>query len=237
VAGSVAVAPPTDTPQPAVTPVSSSTPAPRLTATPDIALTTTGEAYRVSSELDVWIGMNSAIAYEDGYLGWKQSEPVTINMSGPQQDEGVLQSIGESINVTNFIFKSKVTWRASGLLICGFAFRAEPKLDKGKQYQFRFLRFSGLPAYAIEMFDFGRFKNSISQVKFSDGLDSANDAANEFVLIAQNEEFTVFINGKQQGHFYDASKQRHDGLLAFAAWQDSGQGSCEFEQSWLWLMP
>lgn len=237
VAQTVAAAPPTDTPGPTATALPTGTSAPKLTVTPNIALTTTGEAFRVSSELDVWVGSNSGIPYRDGYLGWKQNEPVTINMSGPQKDAGILQSISENINATNFIFKSNVTWEASGVLICGLAFRAEPELGKGKQYQFRFLRLSGLPAYAIEMFEFGRFRNTISQVKFSDGLDIANDAANEFVLTAQNEEFTVFINGKQQGHFYDASKQRHDGLLAFVGWQDSGQGSCKFEDSWLWILP
>jgi hypothetical protein len=158
-------------------------------------------------------------------------------MTGPQKDAGILQSIGDGINAKNFIFKSKVTWNATGILICGLAFRAESDLSKGKQYQFYFYRLSGLPAYKIDVYEFGRYKNTVSDEKYSEGIDSKNDAANEFVLIAQTEQFTVSINGKQQGQFYDTSKQREDGILAFLAWQDSGKGSCTFEDNWLWVIP
>src|SRR5262245_4116857 len=88
VAQTVAAAPPTDTPEPTVTVVPTGTFAPKLTATPYIALTTTGEAFRVSSELEVWVGSDSGVPYGDGYLGWKQNEPVTISMSGPQNQAG-----------------------------------------------------------------------------------------------------------------------------------------------------
>jgi hypothetical protein len=237
VAETVSARPLTATPAPASTPLPADTPIPLPTAEPIIALTTTVEAAGVLSELDVYVGTKSGVPYQDGYLAWRQVEPVTINMTGPQKDAGILQAIAEDFNPTNFIFKSKVTWNASGILICGLTFRSEPDLNKGKQYQFYFYRLSGLPAYYIDVYEFGRFKNTISGEKYSDGIDSENDAANDFVLIAQNDQFTVAINGKQQGHFYDSSKQREDGFLAFLAWQDSGKGSCTFEDSWLWIIP
>jgi len=238
VAQTVAAAPPTGTALPTSTPLPVNTPTPQPSVTPNIALTTTIEAVSVLFELDAHVGENSGVPYEEGYLAWRQTEPVTIAMSGPQKDNGILQVIDENISAQNFVFKSRVTWDASGILICGLAFRAESDLAKGMQYQFYFYRLSGLPAYKIDVYDFGRFKNTISDVKFSDGIDSNNDAANEFVLIAQNERFTVFINGKQQGQFYDESKQRlAEGQLAFLAWQDSGKGSCQFEDSWVWMLP
>jgi hypothetical protein len=213
------------------------TPKPLPTAEPIIALTTTVEAASVLSELDVHVGTNSGIPYQDGYLVWQQDDPVTINMTGPQKDAGILQSIGDGINAKNFIFKSKVTWNATGILICGLAFRAESDLEKGKQYQFYFYRLSGIPAYLIDVYEFARHKNTISDVKYSDGIDDHNNASNEFVLVAQDNQFTVIINGKQQGQYYDTSRQREDGLLAFLAWQESGKGNCTFEGSWLWVMP
>lgn len=237
VAETVAARPPTATPTPVSVPLPAHTPKPLPTAQPMIDLTTTVEAASVLSELDVQVGSNSEFPYDEGYLAWKQTEPVTINMSGPQKDAGILQAIAENFNPTNFIFKSKVTWNASGILICGLTFRSEPDLIKGKQYQFYFYRYSGLPLYRIDVYEFGAFKNTISDNKYLDGIDSENDAANEFVLTAQNEQFTVSINGKQQGQFYDSSKQRENGFLAFLAWQESGKGSCIFEDSWLWVMP
>jgi hypothetical protein len=236
VAETVAAAPPTDKPLPTPTLRAADTPKPFPTVTPNVAWTATVEAVGVLSELDVLVGANSGLPYGEGYLAWKQTEPVTIDMSGPQKDAGIIHAIGESLTASNFIFKSNVTWNASGLLICGLAYRAEEDLNKGKQYQFYFYRFSGLPAYKIDVYDFGRFKNTITDVKYSDGVDDKNGASNEFIVVAQDERFTVYINGQRQGDFYDSSKQRVDGLLAFLAWQDSGKGSCSFEDSWLWII-
>jgi len=237
VAGTVTAKPPTATLAPVSTPLPEDTPKPMPTAEPIIALTSTVEAVNVLAELDVHVGANSGVPYQDGYLAWRQTEPVTINMTGPQKDVGNLQSIAEDYDPKNFIFKSRVTWNASGILICGIAFRGEPDLNKGKQYQFYFYRLSGLPAYHIDVYEFGRFKNTITGDKFSDGIDSKNDASNEFVLTVQDNQFTVSINGKRQGDFYDSSNQREDGFLAFLAWQDSGKGNCTFEDSWLWVLP
>lgn len=237
VAETVAAYPPTATSTTVPASLPTDTPKPLPTAEPIMELTTTVEAASVLSELDVHVGTNSGVPYQDGYLEWRQTEPVTISMSGPQKDVGILQSIADDVDPENFIFKSKVTWNATGVLICGLAFRGEPDLYDGKQYQFYFYRFSGLPLYKIDVYEFGRFKNTISDEKYSEGINDDNGAANEFVLIAQNNQFTVYINGKHQGDFYDSSKQRKDGFLAFLAWQDSGKGDCTFEDSWVWTIP
>jgi len=237
VAETIAAAPPTDTPLPTTTLLPEDTLTPRPTVTPHIALTSTIEAVSVLSELDVHVGRNSGVPYEDGYLAWRQIEPIVIDMFGPQRDAGMMQPLAEDFNPANFIFKSKVTWNASGVLICGLTFRSEPDFNKGKQYQFYFYRLSGLPAYVISVYEFGRFKNTISDVKFSDGINSNNGASNEFALVVTDNRFIVIINGKQQGQVYDSSNQRKDGFLAFLAWQESGKGSCTFEDSWLWVLP
>lgn len=237
VAQTVAAAPPTQTSTPTSTPFPASSPTPKMTSTPRLILTSTVEAYQVVSELDVWLGPNSAAPYREGHLAWQQINPVTIEMSGPQKDNGILETINENIIAKNFIFKSTVTWSASGVLICGIAFRAESNLATGMQYQFYFYRFSGLPAYKIDVYNLGRFKNTISDVKFSNGIDNNDGGINEFVLIVQNDNFSVFINGKQQGQFSDPNNQRDNGSIAFLGWQDSGKGSCTFNNSWLWVLP
>lgn len=237
IAETVTAAPPSDTPRPVFTLLPLNTPILKSTATPNVALTTTVEAFNVLFELDVQVGTNSAFRYEEGQLAWKQNEPITIHMTGPQKDLGIFHALDKSIHATNFIFKSDVTWNAVGVLICGLAFRTEENLDRGKQYQFYFYRLSGLPAYKIDVYDLGRFKNTITDVKFSDQINVDNESTNQFVLAAQDEQFTIYINGKRQGDFYDSSKQRSDGLLAFLAWQDSGKGSCTFKNSWVWVLP
>lgn len=237
VAETVAAAPPTAQPVDTATPLPVDTPEPLPTVTPHIALTTTVDAMGVLSELDVHIGSNSGFSYDEGYLAWKQTEPVTLEMTGPQKAMGVIQAVNESLEAANFVFKSTITWNATGGLICGLAYRAEEDLNKGKHYRFHFIRLSGLPAYAIEVYDLGRFRNTITDIRYSDEVDTQNGASNEFIVAAQDEQFTVYINGRRQGNYYDSSKQRGDGLLAFLAWQESGRGSCTFEDSWVWVLP
>lgn len=237
IAQTVVAAPPTETLLPDSTSTSTEPPPQKPTATPNIALTTTVEAFHVLSELDVHVGTNSGIPYGEGHLAWKQSEPIVINMKGPQKDAGVVQGIGEDLNMTDFIFKSDVTWNASGILICGVIFRSETDLAKGEQYQFYFYRLSGLPAYLIDVYEFGRHKHTVTDTRLSDSLNVENNGKNQFLLVAQDNEFDVYINGKNQGHFVDESQQRRsDGIFGFLGWQESGDGACVFENSWAWSL-
>jgi hypothetical protein len=97
-----------------------------------------------------------------------------------------------------------------------------------------FLRFSGLPAWSIEVHEFGQFKNSPTKAKFSDALDLSNGAINQFMLVVQDDHFTLYLNQVRQGTYYDYSKQRGEGSFGFVGFQESGRGTCEFENSWVW---
>lgn len=229
---------PSDTPAPTDTPLPTDTPTPPPTATPDAAATAaviaTQGASDVLAELDKWLA-GSDVAYKDGKLLWQQTEEVTINMSGPQMEDNFRELDG-NLTAGNFVFKSDVTWEASGVLICGAIFRSEPNLDSGLQYQFYFYRLSGLPAYFIDVYDFGQFKNTITDTRFSGDLDVSNGGTNQFMLVAQDNQFNVYINGNRQSRFFDDSKKRSEGFFAFLAWQESGTGSCKFENSWVWSL-
>ena len=158
---------------------------------------------------------------------------MNIQMSGP--DFAIL-GIDDDLTAGDFIFKSDVTWEATGLLFCGAVFRSEPNLEEGKQYQFVFLRLSGLPAWTIEVHEFGYYKNSPTNVKTSKALDLTNGATNQFVLVVQDDNFTLYLNEVRQGTYYDYSKQRASGSIGFLGYQDSGQGECKFENSWVWSL-
>lgn len=231
-----ATPPPTNTPQPTLTPRPTNTSTPTLTATIDAHATTaargTQAASDILSELEKGLG-DTDIPYKDGQLVWRQTRPFEIAMSGP--DQGILE-IDENLTAGNFILKSDVTWEATGLLLCGAVFRSEPSLEKGKQYQLMFLRFSGLPAWSIEVHEFGKFKNSPTKAKFSDAIDLGNGKTNQFILVAQDDHFTLYLNGVRQGTYYDYSKQRSEGAFGFVGYQQSGRGSCQFENSWIWAL-
>jgi hypothetical protein len=224
------------TPQPRASPTPTPTETATPTATPNITATAAAQATvaagDVVDELEKVLG-DSDIPYKDGFLAWQQTDPLTIKMTGPDQK---ILGIDEKVTAGDFILKSDVTWDATGLLLCGAVFRAEPDLEKGKQYQFLFLRFSGLPAWAIEVHEFGQFRNSPTKAKFSDALDLGNGATNQFILAVQEDHFTLYLNKVLQGTYYDYSKQRAEGSFGLLGLQQSGHGTCEFENSWVWSL-
>jgi hypothetical protein len=227
---------PTPSPEPTFTftpaPTETQTPAP--TATLDAAATLAAQQTQTASivldELESLLS-DSEISHQDGQMAWQENEPITVSLSGPEVDRA---EIDKKITAGNFILKSDVTWNASGIIICGVIFRSEPNIEQGRQYNFLFMRFSGLPAWSIEFHEFGRFKNSPSSVKYSSALNQGNGTTNQVILMVKDEQFTVYINGVRQGRYFDNSKQRTDGVFAFLGYQDSGKGSCKFENSWIW---
>ena len=227
---------PTDAPTPTLTPLPTDTPTPLPSATPDVTATAAAKATEsagaILAELDHLLA-DTDIPYKEGHLAWQQTEPLTIKLTGPDDQ---LLPVDDELTAGNFILKSDVTWTASGIIICGAVFRSEPDLQMGKQYQFTFLRLSGLPAWTISVFEFGNYKNSPTDVKFSGALDQGNAATNEFVLVAQDDQFNLYINQNREGRFFDYSKQRTQGSFGFLGLQDSGNGSCEFENSWVWSL-
>lgn len=227
---------PTNTPLPTDTPAPTATSTPEPTATPDVTATTaaaaTETAADVLAELEQEL-QDDDIAYQEGRLLWRQSAPFRISLSGPDAE---IQLAEEGLTAANFIFKSDVTWEATGLLVCGAAFRSEPNIEQGRQYRFSYLRLSGLPAWSIDLFEEGFYKNSPSDTRFSAALDLGNGETNTFMIVVLDDQFTVYINGLREGRFFDYSKQRLDGTFGFLAWQDSGRGKCEFENSWVWSL-
>jgi hypothetical protein len=227
---------PSSTPEPTLTPLPTDTPTPVPTSTPDTTATAlvmaTESSSSVLQELDALLG-DTDIPYQDGYLAWKQEKSMAVNLSGPSRN---YVDVNGDVSGANFVLKSDVTWEASGIIVCGITFRSEPNLEQGKQYQFLYLRLSGLPAWEIDVFQFGKYKNSPSKTQYSNAIDQGNGATNEVVLVGQDEKFTVYINRARQGRYFDYSKQRQEGFFAFMGFQDSGTGSCKFDDSWIWML-
>lgn len=232
-----AAPPPTNTLEP---PAATLVPTNTSTATPDAVATAAAQSTQaagdVFTELDKLLS-DSEVPYKEGHLAWQQTESIAINLQGPSGNTATIQEIDENLTAGNFVFKSDVTWKASGWMYCGAVFRSEPNLKKGKQYQFYFLRFSGLPIWYLDVFENGSdYLGSISKEQRASVIDMANGAVNQFVVVAEDEKFTIYFNGERQGRFFDNSKQRMDGSFGFFAWQESGTGSCTYENSWVWSL-
>jgi hypothetical protein len=227
---------PTETPAPTATPLPTDTPTPEPTSTPDKTATaaaqSTASAQAVLDEMDKLLG-DTDIPFQNGHLEWQQKKPLMVNLKGPSWD---YVEIDKDLIGKNFILKSDITWQATGIIICSAIFRADPNLEQGKQYRFLSLRFSGLPAWEINVFEFNRLKSQISKTQFSDSINLKNGATNQLLLVAQDGQFDVYINDVHQGRYYDTSLQQTEGNFAFRGDQDSGEGSCKFENSWVWTL-
>ena len=227
---------PTDTAAPTLTPLPTETSTPMPTSTPDKTVTAAAQATAASDtilqELDNLLG-DTDIPYQEGHLEWKQVKPLKVSLHGPGWD---YVEIDRDLIGKNFILKSDVTWEASGLILCTAVFRSEPNIEKGKQYQFSYLRLSGLPAWEIGVYEYGKFQNSPTKTNFSDAIDLTNGATNQVMLVVQDDQFKLYINDVHQGRYFDYSKQLTEGNFAFSATQDSGDGTCNFENSWVWAL-
>jgi len=223
--------PPTSTPTPLPTETLTPTPTPNRTAT--AVVKATQGAASVVKELDTLL-TNTDIPYKNGHLAWQKKDSIDITL---EQQGGIYDEIAKGIKAENFILKSDVTWNATGIVLCGALFRSEKNFEKGAQYKFLFLRLSGVPGWDIEFHNFGQYKSNVTgKIRFASALDLDNGATNQFVLVAQNNKFTVYINGVRQGQFTDDSKLASDGYLAFLGVEDSGESTCTFENSWLWIL-
>jgi hypothetical protein len=225
----------TSSPTPSCTP--SLTPSPTYTATKDLQATM---AARNTMQMDAKIAKVKArfdklgISIDTGYLGWYQEHLLSLLVNKP--DEWNPQIIGDNLTASDFVISSDVTWGTTSLVECGLIFRAEPNLKYGKQYQFSYLRISGLPAWVITFSKEFTIQNAITgDVKFAQALNMENNSTNEIVMVVQGNRFDVYINDVYQGVYYDYNKQASEGQFAAYAAQDAGQSRCIFENTIIWV--
>jgi hypothetical protein len=171
---------------------------------------------------------------DSGYLGWAQAAPESIPLA--TYGDYFYSPFAEHLVATDFVLRTDITWETEGLVMCGLMFRSEPNFKTGAQYSFIYLRISGLPAWAIEYYDDGKFVSTISDIKFSSAINMDNGATNNLVLAAEGNKFTLFINNERVGNFYDWSEQRVDGKFAFQALQEAGPSTCTFSNTWVWIL-
>jgi hypothetical protein len=176
------------------------------------------------------------LSTDTGRLGWMQTGVETIKLDTAW--ESFYRPFAEDLVASDFVLKTDVTWEAKGgLLICGFMFRSEANFDTGTHYKLLYLRFSGYPGWDIESYKSGQFFSNVTgKVRVASAINLDNGATNKFIMIADGNKFTVYINDQRIGSFYDDSKVRANGRFAFYGTEEAGVSSCTFENTWVWLL-
>lgn len=237
---------PTSTPEPTPTLLPTSTPThsptdtpvPTSTATPDLQATAAAAATKIAAEnLGAIKSEIEQLGYatEIGELGWMQIEPIEILV-----DEYMgyyYHEFAENFVAKDFILKTDITWESSsGLAGCGLIFRSESNFMQGEQYELAFLRLSGLPVWFVMYADDGEYQKDITGPLTAGAINQDQGSTNTYMLIAEEGKFTMYINDLRIGSYYDYANSRLEGEFAFTGWQESGQSSCVFNNTWVWLL-
>ena len=221
----------TSTPVPSATSTSTPMPSPTLTATPD--MTGTEAVKNTQTAAAIVNAFKSDLSKVDvtidkGHMGWTQQDSVVIPLKG--KNDSKYQPFAEDLKASDFVITTDMIWTAPGIIICGWIFRSEPNFAVGQQYMMNFLHFSGLPGWDIELWNYGQFQLNISEkVRFASAL-------NHFTMLAEGNKFTLYINEQRIGSFYDYNNTRTDGYFAFEGSIESGEGSCTYENTRVWIL-
>jgi hypothetical protein len=205
---------------------------------PNIAATKAYEATQAAevlyAEIDKVLQI-AGLSTELGSLLWVQTGSVPIDLTSYQ--EIVYDPFVGDPTASDFVLYSEVTWESSGGYAgCDLIFRSEPNFEEGAQYELQTIRLSGLPGWDIIYNNHGYFEKNVTGILTAGAIDQDQGAMNKILLIAEGEKFTVYFNDLRTGSYFDYSKNRLDGQFAFSAWQESGETTCTFENSWVWSL-
>ena len=223
---------PTDTPEPTLTPTE------EPTATPDRKATAAAEATSTAEVLIAKIDEElQTIDYstDSGSFGWAQEgvEVISLDPYYPY----IYSPFAEGLIASDFILSIEITWESTGGFAgCGFFFRSEANFEDGEQYEFQTIRLSGLPAWDIIVNKYGEFQRNITGVLTAGAINQEQGSMNKYLFIAEGGKFTLYVNDQRIGSYHDYSVTRADGRFAFTGWQESGETTCTFKNSWVWLL-
>jgi len=230
---------PTDTPTPTDTPIPTDTPTlePSATPTEDLAATQSAMQTQASEaalaqvlpELE-----RIGISAEEGHLAWAQVEPVSIMVDTfDTLDYAVLDP---DLTASDFVIHSEITWDSTGgYAVCGIIMRADEDIELGAQYRFQTIRLSGWPSWDVERWKFDRWVVTASNIIVnSRSINQENGAKNRYTIIAKGSTFSVYVNDDKPKNVVDSALK--EGIFAFMAWQESGETTCVFENSWVYAL-
>jgi hypothetical protein len=226
---------PTDTPIPSDTPEPTTTTTPTSSSTPDLTATagskSTQTVAAMLDDIDAELQMIN-LSTDQGFLGWSSTMPVSLTVDTYLEDRSWI--IESDQTFTDFVLKTDVTWlSSSGLAVCGIVFRAEDDLEDGAQYKFLTLRLSGLPAWEVDYYKYGQVQSTILG-GMSSAINQEQGSTNRYLLVVQGDKITIYANRAKLGSVTNSILS--EGLLAFYVLQESGETTCFFSDSWVWVL-
>ncbi|MFQ5616963.1 MAG: hypothetical protein ACE5GO_10970, partial [Anaerolineales bacterium] len=229
---------PTETPTliPTDTPTETPTPTDTPTATPDLAATAAYESTQAAEAALEKVGKVLAkvnLAQDSGYLAWADEGPIPVI----SDDYGTMTyiPIDDGVVYETYVLHVDITWDSTGGFAgCGIIFHAEDNLEFGKQYQFFVIRLSGLPAWDVELWNYGDWQSTVTgRVKVNSAINQENRSTNNYVLVVKKGVTSIYANDTRLSNVIISLGE---GRIAFYAAQESGETICVFENAWVWVL-
>ncbi len=208
------------------------------TATAEAVLAATQTADALVSQIGEVLA-DYDLTTEGGRVGWIQEEPVEIHITGPSGwlyiGDG-FEVIADGQSFSNFVIHYKVEWTTVGALAgCGLIFRSGPDIKEDKQYQLFTWRFSGLPGWEVEYWEFGVFTSVLPPgLRFNSAINLEDGSTNEYVLVVNGTLVTIYANGTRLSNV--TISKLSEGVLAYVAVEQSGEATCTFTDGWVWVL-
>jgi hypothetical protein len=205
------------------------TPTQDLTATAAVEATATAEV--ILGEIDAEL-QKVNLSTAEGSLGWMGTE--SLEMWSDSWKTILYEPLAGEQQFSNFVLHADITWDStSGLAGCGLLLRSGPNLEKSKQYQFFAWRFSGLPAWNVELWEYGTWQATVTgDMKFSSAINLESNSTNRFLLVVKDTLLTVYVNDTRLSNVIVSAMST--GRIGAIIWQESGETSCIFDNVWVW---
>lgn len=198
----------------------------------DAAATSTRRA-PVLEELATTYGVDP----NQGRLAWIH-QPITIETEGYLQYNYANQNI--STVAQDFVLAGDITWNTRfGTTGCGFVLRSDGDEEENfDQYLVIATRGASGHVGFVIMQDGEVKTNEITDI-YANGIDPLfewqNDTTNRLAVVARGNTFTIYTNGTRIGEV-TPSVAYERGFVAFVALNESGDTTCHYENTWLWLI-
>jgi hypothetical protein len=231
--------PPSSTPEPTPTAtlVPSATPVPpTATATPDAAATEAAQATEAAEEVIALVQPDLedlGFSTDQGHLGFYL--PDEFSYTTDSYNGAVLEAITDQ-SFDNYVLQTDVTWTSEGGLAgCFIGFRSEEDVVDGAQYRFYMMRLQNAPMWDMEYWKNDAWQVTLTgDVKFSGSMDDSNDGHNTITLVVNGNDIIPYINGDK--HFQVNTQKLSDGIISLGVFQNSGETTCTYTNTWLWVL-
>lgn len=139
----------------------------------------------------------------------------------------------------DFVLQSDITWNTQyGSTGCGFVVRSNGQEEAFDQYIILATR-AGNGHVLFTIMEDGRLRRNELFDWYAGAIDPnfdwRNDTTNRLTIVGRGNTFEIFTNGKRLGEF-TPSRVFERGFIALVALNESGTTTCQFDNTWLWLI-